>query len=67
MKQIDYLSIDVEGAELAILKAFPFQRYSIDVIGVEDNFGRSEIDTLLRSNGFQFLEKVGEDLFFRSG
>jgi FkbM family methyltransferase len=67
IKQIDYLSIDVEGAELAILKVFPFQRYAIDVIGVEDNFGNAALDALIRSHGFGFLKTVGSDRFYRSG
>jgi FkbM family methyltransferase len=67
IRHIDYLSIDVEGAELAILKAFPFARYSIDVLGVEDNFGNPELDALLRANGFNFLQKVGSDRFYRWG
>jgi FkbM family methyltransferase len=63
--RIDYLSVDVEGAELAVLKAFPFQRYSIDIIGVEDNFGNPELDELIRKNGFYFLQTVGPDRFYR--
>jgi FkbM family methyltransferase len=67
IRQMDYLSIDVEGAELAILKAFPFRRYAIDVIGVEDNYGNAELDALIRGNGFRFLKTVGSDRFYRFG
>jgi len=34
---IDYLSLDTEGSELAILKVFPFDKYDIHVITVEHN------------------------------
>ena len=34
-KQIDYLSIDTEGAELSILEAFSFNDYNISIITVE--------------------------------
>ena len=67
IQHIDYLSIDVEGAELAILKVFPFPRYSIDVIGVEDNYGNAELDVLIRGNGFRFLKTIGPDRFYRFG
>jgi FkbM family methyltransferase len=67
IRHIDYLSLDVEGAELAILNAFPFARYSIDVIGVEDNFGNPELDALIRRNGFRFLQRIGPDRFYRFG
>lgn len=63
--EIDYLSIDVEGAELKILSEFPFENFDIDVIGVEDNFSNKELDELIRSKGFQFLQKVGPDRFYR--
>lgn len=52
---IDYLSIDTEGSELEILKAFDFKAYKIDVLTVEHNFKepeRSEIQKLLGANGF---------------
>ena len=67
IRHMDYLSIDVEGAELALLKVFPFTRYSIDLLGVEDNFGNPELDALLRANGFRFLQTVGSDRFYRWG
>lgn len=35
MTHIDYLSIDVEGAELEVLKNLPFQRLSIQTLSVE--------------------------------
>jgi FkbM family methyltransferase len=52
---IDYLSIDTEGSELEILRAFDFKAYAIDVLTVEHNFKepeRSEIQKLLAANGF---------------
>jgi len=37
--RIDYLSIDTEGSEYSILKAFDFKSYSFNAITVEHNFG----------------------------
>lgn len=62
---IDYMSIDVEGAELKILSVFPFEKFNIDVLGVEDNFGNVELDALIQSRGYQFLQKVGPDRMYR--
>lgn len=52
---IDYLSIDVEGNELAILENFDFSQYEIKIITYEHNFNqnRSTIHNLLLSNGFK--------------
>lgn len=65
VRDIDYMSIDVEGAELKILSVFPFEKFNIDVLGVEDNFGNEELDALIKRNGFQFLQKVGPDRMYR--
>lgn len=53
-REIDYLSIDTEGSELEILKAFDFSRYRIEIITVEHNFMpvRGEIFELLTSRGY---------------
>lgn len=65
LKDIDYMSIDVEGAEQKILSVFPFERFNIDVLGVEDNFGNEALDDLILRNGFDFLQKVGPDRMYR--
>lgn len=65
LTHIDYLSIDVEGAETRILKAFPFDKYDIDVIGVEDNFGNPKLAEILTKAGYKHLARVGVDEFFQ--
>lgn len=52
---IDYLSIDTEGSEYQILKAFNFEKFDIKVITVEHNFSenRDLIFELLSKNGYQ--------------
>jgi len=53
-RQIGFLSIDTEGSEYEILKAFNFQKYDIAFIACEHNyrFSRIKILRLLRKNGF---------------
>jgi len=54
-KQIDYLSLDTEGSELEILRAFNFNSHDIGIITVEHNFrepDRQSIFDLLTSKGF---------------
>ncbi len=54
-KTIDYLSIDTEGSEYEILKAFDFDKYKFRVITCEHNFTpmRDNIYDLLISKGYQ--------------
>lgn len=54
-KEIDYLSIDVEGAELDILKSFNFDEYNIKLITIEHNFAdqRQEICDILERFGYR--------------
>ncbi len=52
---IDYLSVDTEGSELAILSAFDFGRWDVRSISVEHNFtsNRDGLFELLSANGFR--------------
>jgi FkbM family methyltransferase len=51
---IDYLSIDTEGSELSIMKAFDFNQYKFKIITCEHNYSqtREEIYNLLINNGY---------------
>tara|TARA_Y100001968_G_scaffold273183_1_gene265794 strand:+ start:2356 stop:3546 length:1191 start_codon:yes stop_codon:yes gene_type:complete len=54
-KYIDYLSIDTEGSEYEILKAFDFNQYKFRVITCEHNFTpiRDKIYDLLINKGYK--------------
>lgn len=54
-KYIDYLSIDTEGSEYEILKAFDFNEFSFGIITVEHNYTpqRELIFALLTSHGYE--------------
>ena len=51
---MDFLSIDTEGSELAILEAFDFSSFTFGAVFVEHNFtqNRARIHQLLTANGF---------------
>jgi len=54
-KYIDYLSIDTEGSEYEILKAFNFDEFSFGIITVEHNYTpqREKIFALLTGHGYK--------------
>jgi len=62
--KIDFLSIDTEGSELAILRAFNFKKFDIQLICVEHNDTmRDELYTLLSANDYtrKWPELSGHD------
>ena len=52
--EIDYMSVDTEGSELDILKAFDFDRRLVRLFTIEHNFTpmRAEIHALMTSKGY---------------
>lgn len=53
---IDYISMDVEGGELAILQGFDFGRYGVKIWTIEHNYqqqARDAIHSIMTSNGYQ--------------
>jgi hypothetical protein len=61
------MSLDIEGAELEALKAFPFDTHRIGAIAVEHNFEepkRTNIRALLKQHGYQRVHTWLQDDFY---
>lgn len=65
IREIDLLSLDVEGAEQTILQSINFNEVRINVILVENNFNEDHIRAYLRSKGYQFITRIGKDDIFQ--
>ena len=61
LDEIDYVSLDVEGGEMAILQAFPFERFRVVAWTIENNSGGSELPEFMRQNGYRRVEAIGVD------
>jgi hypothetical protein len=64
---INYVGIDIEGAELHALKGFPFDKYQIGALTVQHNFvepKRSEILALMESHGYKRVHYSERDDFY---
>ncbi|MEM9347254.1 MAG: FkbM family methyltransferase [Planctomycetota bacterium] len=61
LKPIDYLSIDTEGCELAILKSIDLKKTLIRSIGVENGSGSPALFRYLTRNGYDLATCVGCD------
>lgn len=69
-KQIDFLSLDVEGFEYDILNTFPFYKYTFDYICVEHNacydssINKKKITDLLIKNNYILIKELSIDDIF---
>lgn len=61
LREIDYISLDVEGAEKDVLSAFPFEKYKIAAWTIENNTADREVPELMRTKGYKRIEAIGVD------
>lgn len=61
MRSVDYVSLDVEGAETDVLRTFPFDRFDIGVWSIENNTGHRGIAEIMRSADYAFAGWIGVD------
>ncbi|MHB8790385.1 MAG: FkbM family methyltransferase [Desulfobulbaceae bacterium] len=63
---IDFVSIDVEGAELDVFLGFDFAKYTPRVIVVETNTpeAKQEIDAYLLNKGYIFARRTNANSFY---
>merc|ERR1712107_756280 len=65
--RVDFLSLDIEGAELAVLKTILWDKIDIRTISVETQFvelfdySEDDVQMLLQSKGFLLLDQIGRD------
>jgi FkbM family methyltransferase len=60
IRHINYLSVDVEGAEFSVIKSINFDKVFIDVIGFENNYDDISIPIV------QYLEQKNFIMFHKS-
>ncbi|NND82018.1 MAG: FkbM family methyltransferase [Gammaproteobacteria bacterium] len=64
--EIDFLNLDVEGAELTVLKSIDFSALTIRVIAVENNYADYRIPSLLSKFGFSLHSIAGDEIYVNS-
>jgi FkbM family methyltransferase len=62
---IDYLSIDAEGADFAILRALDLRRFDIEVIDVENNLFGDDICVYLDRQGYELRGILGSNEIYQ--
>lgn len=64
---VDFMSLDIEGAELEALEGFPFDRHTIGAMAIEHNYEepkRSRIEAFLRARGYRRVHGVKQDDYY---
>jgi len=61
---IDYLSIDTEGNEFAIVKSIDFDKFNIKIITIENNFNDPIQTAFITSKGYRLIGKLEADDVF---
>jgi FkbM family methyltransferase len=61
LDKIDYCSIDADGSDLAILETLDFDRFRIDVLTVENNYGDPQFGEVMRASGYEFIAQLQQD------
>lgn len=63
ISHIDYLSIDIEGSEYNLLRSIDFDKFTINVISVENNYHDWKIPYLLKGKGFRLHSIVSDEIY----
>jgi FkbM family methyltransferase len=63
--RIDFLSIDVEGNDLEVLRGFDIQRHRPQLIVIEDDYQRRlEIYRYLKQQGYRLVKRIGSNNWY---
>jgi FkbM family methyltransferase len=62
---VDYMSIDTEGSEFAILSELDFNRFHVSVLTVEDNTYGERIPKLMAQKGYDLFARIEQDIVFK--
>ncbi|MBC6443120.1 MAG: FkbM family methyltransferase [Rhodobacteraceae bacterium] len=65
LNRIDYLSLDVEGGEMDILRSFDFDAFDVQIWSIENNTANSALPELMKEQGYDLVEFAGVDDIFR--
>ena len=66
--RVDFLSLDIEGAELKVLQTIPFDKVNISVLMIETNHlgeifegTNDDLRRFLHKNGYTFYKRMNVD------
>ncbi|RYH03874.1 FkbM family methyltransferase [Salipiger sp. IMCC34102] len=60
-KEVDFVSLDIEGGEMTALRAFDFDAHRVGVWAIENNTGSREMVKFMDEHGYKLAEFCGVD------
>ena len=66
VEQLDYLSLDIEGHELAALRGLDFDRWQPRLMLVEDHLYDLELHRFLKTKGYKLVYRLGSNSWYVS-
>ena len=64
INNIDFLSLDIEGGELDVLKTIDFQKYNFNLLTIENNEPKDTLIDFMKEKGYKALLTLGCDILF---
>lgn len=61
---VDFLSLDIEGGELDILKSIDYKTFDIKAITVENAYSDKNFEVFMKSRGYILFKNLGHDQLF---
>jgi FkbM family methyltransferase len=62
--KVDFLSVDVEGHDLAVLDSLTWQKYMIDLVCVEHSMPKEQLDKFMLARGYVLYDRnVGNSFY----
>ena len=59
-KKLDFLSLDIEGAELKVLSTIPWDKVDIELLMIESNhIDNTALDQIMKKAGYAFVKTLG--------
>jgi FkbM family methyltransferase len=65
MEHPDFVSLDIEGGEEAVLRAFPFDRHRVAFWAIENNTASPVLRQIMQAAGHDLIEFCGPDELWR--
>jgi FkbM family methyltransferase len=67
IKHVDFFSLDVEGAELDVLKSIKWSDVDFGVLLIENNYGSHHVSDFVAMQGYRRVERRGlDDIFVKA-